>query len=127
DRAGATELRGVKVEKEFAIPNGRLDLLAEGQSNYAGTLVSWVLAIEAKIDAFEGESQLDKYDHWLDRYAGDRQLLRIFLTAEGRSPENSTNKWRPLSFLELVRILRAPYGALKQTAGFEFLRFYLAG
>jgi hypothetical protein len=126
DGCGSAELNSERVVKEHPIPGGRLDVLAEGNWMDAGTLIPWVLAIEAKIDAWEGENQLAKYDKWLDQYARGRRLLRIFLTVHGKAPEGG-DKWKPLSFLELARVLRGPYPALKGTEGFEFLRLYLAG
>ncbi len=121
-------LRNTKVSKEHPISSGgRLDILAEGNWNSGDTQVPWLLAIEAKIDAWEGEGQLPKYDRWLAKYAHGRQLLRIFLTADGRLPEDGGDEWKALSFLGLVQILRKPYASLSGTAGFEFFRLYLAG
>jgi hypothetical protein len=117
-----------KISKEHHISTvGRLDILAEGEWDNGNTSVPWLLAIEAKIDANEGENQLQKYDSWLATYARGRQLLRIFLTADGRLPEDGGEEWKALSFLNLVQILRKPYSSLRGTVGFEFLRLYLAG
>lgn len=121
-------LRTTRVSKEHYISGvGRLDILAEGEWDNGDTPVPWLLAIEAKIDAWEGEGQLPKYDRWLAKYARGRQVLRVFLTADGRLPEDGSDEWEALSFLNLVQILREPYAGLRGTAGFEFLRLYLAG
>jgi hypothetical protein len=124
----STRLGNTRVSKEHYISGvGRLDILAEGDWNNGDTPpVPWLLAIEAKIDAWEGEGQLPKYDKWLAKHARRRQLLRIFLTADGRLPEGGGDEWKALSFLELVQILRKPYASLTGSAGFEFLRLYMA-
>jgi PD-(D/E)XK nuclease superfamily len=128
DGGDAKPLRNTRVSKEHSIFDvGRLDILAEGSWNNDDTPGSWVLVIEAKIDSSEGESQLAKYDKWLAKYARGRQLLRVLLTANGILPEDGSDDWKPLSFLELVQILRKPFASLRDTAGFSFLRLYLAG
>lgn len=122
------QLRNSKVWKEHNISGvGRLDILAEGDWDDGDGPVPWLLVIEAKIDAWEGEGQLLKYDRWLDKYGRGKHLLRVFLTADGRLPEDGSDEWKALSFLELVQIFRKPFASLRGTAGFEFLRMYLAG
>ena len=114
---------------------GRLDVLAEGEWEVAGQREPWVLVIEAKVDASEGNGQLDKYDEWLTRQRVGYRPYRVFLTPDGRSPETDDdkapnardNKWEPMSYLELVRIFRPVYDKLRDMPGFHFLRFYLAG
>jgi hypothetical protein len=121
-------LRVERVESEYPIDGsgakGRLDVLAEGAWGDGGRN-GWVLVIEAKVDAWEGEDQLLKYERWLRSNAASRDAFRVFLTPDGRAPE--TGDWGPLSFLELVQIFRAVYGGLRHAPGFHFLRFYLAG
>jgi hypothetical protein len=108
-----------------------LDVLAEGMWQAPGKSGGWVLAIEAKIDAEEGEAQLCKYERWLGAYVAQRKgsdILRVFLTPDGRPPESGDEGWEPLSFLELVRVFRKVYGELDpREPGLHFLRFYLAG
>jgi hypothetical protein len=106
---------------------GRLDVLAEGAWESMGERVRWTLLIEAKVDAWEGDGQLDKYDEWLDAHAVNRTTYRVFLTPDGRASETGGEEWESFSFLELVRIFRGVYGHLRQAPGFHFLRFYLAG
>lgn len=118
-----TRLRSTMVSKEHHISGvGRLDILAEGEWDNGETPVHWLLAIEAKIDASEGEGQLAKYDRRLTKRARGRQLLRVFLTADARLPEDGGEEWKALSFLKLMQILRKPYASLRGAAGFEFLR-----
>ncbi|MBN9121275.1 MAG: PD-(D/E)XK nuclease family protein [Planctomycetes bacterium] len=119
-----------RVESEYPIQvaggKGRLDVLAEGEWG-AGTRLSWALVIEAKVDAGEGDAQLQKYETWLEPHAGGREVFRVFLTPAGAEPETGAEDWEPLSFLELVRCFRSVYGRLRSAPGFHFLRFYLAG
>jgi hypothetical protein len=133
-RAHVDQLSVRSVESERATYSsddpGRLDVFAEGECQEDGNRVRWVLAIEAKINAWEGEGQLDKYDRWLDAYAIQYQaarVFRVFLTPTGRPPEGGGDEWESLSFLELVRAFRKAYGALRGKPGFHLLRFYLAG
>ncbi|MBI1916473.1 MAG: PD-(D/E)XK nuclease family protein [Planctomycetes bacterium] len=124
-------LSGVEVRREYPIDaaseKGRLDVLAEGKWEDRGKSDAWVLVIEAKIDAWEGEDQLSKYDEWLRSYARNRTLFRVFLTPDGRTAETGDDRWAPLSFLQLVQIFRKVYAELSNAPGFHFLRFYLAG
>ncbi len=124
-------LRRVHVasERPIDVPgvNGRLDVLAEGFWECTGKLARWTLVIEAKVDAWEGEAQLDKYDEWLRSHAPDSKVFRVFLTSDGRTSSTGNEEWEPLSFLELVQIFRPVYFGLQHKAGFNFLKFYLAG
>jgi PD-(D/E)XK nuclease superfamily len=112
---------------EGSAGQGRLDVLAKGTWERVGERVRWLLVIEAKVDAWEGKRQLDKYDEWLRSHAGDREIYRVFLTADGRGPESGCDEWKPMRFLKLVQIFRTVYGGLRDAPGFHFLRFYLAG
>jgi len=131
DRDHFDHLHVESVASEYLLEGsagkGRLDVLAKGEWESMGERVRWMLVIEAKVDAWEGEGQLDKYDEWLDLHAADRVPYRVFLTPEGRPPETGAEEWEAMSFLELVRIFRAVYGGLRHAPGFHFLRFYLAG
>jgi hypothetical protein len=120
------QLHRVKVANEYLISGGRLDIHVEGEWEDSGATTPWVLIVEAKIDAWEGEDQLPKYDKWLAAHARGRLPLRIFLTADGRLPAGS-DEWKPMSFLQMVQVFRKTYSDLKEAAGFHFLRFYLAG
>jgi hypothetical protein len=105
---------------------GRLDVLAEGTWE-DGERGGWVLVIEAKVDAWEGEDQLLKYEEWLRTDSAGREVFRVFLTPDGREPETGAEEWESLSFLELVQTFGAVYSGLRDAPGFHFLRFYLAG
>jgi hypothetical protein len=128
--ANSDGLRVGPVESEYRIDGSgakcRLDVLAAGAWE-DGKRNGWVLVIEAKVDAWEGDDQLQKYEKWLKCYAAGRDLFRVFLTPDGRAPETGDEEWESLSFWKLVRIFQAVYGELRGTPGFHFLRFYLAG
>jgi hypothetical protein len=76
-----------------------------------GIAEDWLLAIEAKIDAREGENQLERYDEWIDAHSGNRSIFRVFLTPDRRQGEATS--WTPMSFLDLVRVFREPYLQLR--------------
>lgn len=126
----AETLRVELVESEVPIDGsgakGRLDVLVEGAWEDEER-DGWILVIEAKVDAWEGEEQLQKYEKWLQSNAAGREVFRVFLTPDGRPPETGVEEWESLSFLELVRSFRLVYSGLHGTPGFHFLRFYLAG
>ena len=131
DRDHFDRLLVERVASEYPVEGspgeGRLDVLAEGEWECMSERVRWTLVIEAKVDAWEGEGQLVKYDEWLRDHAANRETYRVFLTPDGRAPDSGADEWESLSYLELVRVFRAVYGGLRDTPGFHLLRFYLAG
>jgi hypothetical protein len=121
------------VESEYPVQcgpkmsdGGRIDVLVEGRWDELGNEVSWILVIEAKIDAEEGEEQLSQYDDWLERYSDSREVLRVFLTPNDRAPKTNSARWRTLSFVDLASIFRRTAG-LQDRPGYHFLRYYLTG
>jgi hypothetical protein len=128
-----TEVHRVEPEYPFDLPGavdatGRIDVLVEGDwVGRNGRRSPWRLVVEAKIDASEGEEQLSRYDDWLASLADNREVIRVFLTPEGRLPESALEEWVPLKFQELAEIFRAASDELRNRAGFQFLRMYLAG
>ncbi len=112
---------------EGSAGKGRFDILARGEWERSDERVRWILVIEAKVDAWEGEGQLDKYDEWLASHADGREIYLVFLTADGRESETGCDEWKPWSFLKLVQVFRQVYPHLATARGFHFLRFYLAG
>ena len=107
--------------------NGRLDVVAEGTWREDGKQVRWILVIEAKVYAWEGDSQLAKYDEWLNLECKGYRVLRVFLTPDGRAATGGDDEWEALSYLNLVRTFRPTYTALRGAPGFHFLQLYLAG
>ena len=121
-------IRVEATHAEFPFEEGRLDVLALGEfSRPDGSAGRWLLLIEAKIDANEGEHQLKKYDKWVGRHSHGREVFRVFLTPEGRAPETAEELWTSLSFLQLACIFRAKYKDLGNRPGYHFLRHYLTG
>jgi hypothetical protein len=122
-----------QVESEYLVDYGpgrtevgRIDVLARGRWEELGKEVSWLLVIEAKIDAEEGEEQLSQYDVWLERYAQPIEVLRVFLTPDGRAPRTSSAEWQVLKFVDLASVFRRVSG-LQDRPGYHFLRYYLTG
>jgi hypothetical protein len=143
---GPAKLQVEEVAKEknavVSGEQGRIDVFATGTwegSAYwpsfrarnweptVGSPVRWMLVIEAKIDASEGDRQLEHYDEWIAGNHDDRRPIRVFMTPEGRPPEAQPSDWIPFSFLDLVRVFRQPYVRLRDKPGFHFLRFFLTG
>ena len=118
-----------RVESELFISvASRIDIFAEGVwINENGKRIPWMMALEAKIDAWEGEEQLTRYDAWLDSRVGDREVLRVFLTPDGRQPSMAVQEWFPLKFQELAEAFRLSFDELRDKPGYHYLRFYLAG
>jgi hypothetical protein len=127
DHLDRLHVKRVAAEYSLEGVEGRLDVLAEGKWERPGETVPWVLVIEAKIDAAEGEGQLDKYDKWLEVHSKGKETYRVFLTIDGRSSDSGCDEWRSLSFRHLVQIFRSVYSSLQTAPGFHFLRYYLAG
>ncbi len=105
---------------------GRIDVLAEGRWEEMGKENSWLLVIEAKIDAEEGEEQLSQYDDWLERCPQPTEVFRVFLTPDGRAPRTNSAKWQILKFVDLASVFRRVSG-LQDRPGYHFLRYYLTG
>ena len=123
-----------RVKSEYSVycgptstDGGRLDILAEGRWEKLGNDVSWRLVIEAKIDAEEGEEQLSRYDECLDYLPPATEVLRVFLTPDGREPRTNSAEWKALSFLVLASVFRRATAGLQDKPGYHFLRYYLTG
>lgn len=130
--AGPTDPSSIIVEKcepEFAIADGRLDVLLQGTARRIDdeSSWSWLLMIEAKIDANEGVQQLKRYDKWAQKYSHGRDILRLFLTPDGRPAETADDDWTPISFLDLACLFRKHCPDLGHKPGYHFLRYYIAG
>jgi hypothetical protein len=107
---------------------GRLDVFGTGTwTTSTGATGNWLLAIEAKIDAGEGDNQLERYDEWINAHSAGREVFRVFLTPSGRGSGAEGTDWLPMSYLDLVRVFRKQYPQLRDRHGFHFLRYYLTG
>jgi len=117
----------VLIGDGVTVPSGRIDVLAQGHWDESGSEVPWLLVIEAKIDADEGEDQLSRYDDWLRRYGESTEVVRVFLSPNGRAPLTGSAEWKPLSFDKLASIFGRALSGLENTPGYHFLRYYLTG
>jgi hypothetical protein len=104
---------------------GRTDIWIEGSWNTKSKPNKWVIVIEAKVDAREGEHQLSLYDQQLESYrARGYEVYGIFLTPTGIKGSNSS--WDKLSFQELARSFLATAPKLADKPGYDFFRLYVA-
>lgn len=111
---------------------GRIDVYVEGTYRFRGREVrSFIVAMEAKIDAPEGDAQTTRYDEFLDRKHGERDVdvFRVFVSPSKRDIEAESGHWQKVSFLELGSVLwrAARDNALQDRQGAAYLRLYVAG
>ena len=130
---GADQVGSILIEKcepEFIIEEGRLDVMLQGTARRpddSAASWSWLLMIEAKIDATEGVQQLRKYDKWAGRWSHGREVVRLYLTPEGRQADTALEEWITMSFLDLACLFRKNCSKLSHAPGYHFLRYYIAG
>lgn len=67
---------------------------------------SWLVLIENKIDAAEGDAQLAEYLDWARRHRPDAHRLTLYLTPDGRAPERSSLR-EPVACLAWSDVARA--------------------
>jgi PD-(D/E)XK nuclease superfamily len=101
-----------KVEAERIYRNslmddsGRTDIWIEGSYGKRSNSEPWLVVIEAKIGASEGDRQLDRYNveikKWRAKYRSDN-VHQIFLSPEGKEA-TSGKGWQSVSFSRLARI-----------------------
>jgi hypothetical protein len=121
------EVHAERAYRDFITEEaGRTDVWVEGHPTSSRP---WLVVIEAKIDASEGDQQLDRYNReirkWRARHR-DGEIHRVFLTPNGREPK-SVGKWTLASFSQLVRVFWGAACSRTADPGFHFLRYYLAG
>lgn len=73
------KFENAKIDREYPIPDGRLDILIQAGKNK--------IVIENKIYAEEGVDQLKRYLDWFNKNSGNKNLL-FFLTLDGRPSSN---------------------------------------
>jgi len=133
---GFAEMTVTKVDSEICVGSerhgrhGRLDVMARGTWTGAPSK-DWLLVIEAKIDAGEGEEQLDLYDNWIAQQK-DEDRIRIFLTPDKRPPESAASgterNWSCWTYLKVASVFHSVLPNLNKDApGYQFLRMYLTG
>lgn len=89
---------------------GRIDLVIEFP---CGTRI----AIENKVDHFEGDRQLPRYREWLDKRSVKRgQQVLVFLTPDGRNSVDDCGEYVRLSYRDLADALAAASGECASTA-----------
>lgn len=89
---------------------GRIDLVLEFP---CGTRI----AIENKVDHFEGNRQLPRYREWLDKCCGTfGQQVLVFLTPDGRGSVDDCGEYVRLSYQDLAEALAAAVGACPPTS-----------
>jgi hypothetical protein len=90
---------------------------------------SWLVIVEAKIDAGEGKDQCARYEKQSrEKIARSRRHALVFLSPDGRpSATGSKRRWKRFTFTKLMAIFRAQLPTLNGTVGFEYLRLYMTG
>ena len=121
-----------KVEAERVYRNsltedaGRTDIWIEGEPAKSKP---WLVVIEAKIDASEGDQQLDRYNREINKWRSrhhDGEVRRVFLTPDGKRA-TSGQRWKSASFSWLAHVFWDAACSSRQAPGYHFLRYYLAG
>jgi len=100
----------IEVERDCVVrteynPDGdisnRVDIQIEGKSFY--------LIIEVKIDAVEGENQIQRYGNISEKQARERPWLIVYLTPSGKAP-NTAGDYKEkvvcMSWLEISKLIR---------------------
>lgn len=96
----AADISEVKVYREWR----NVDLLVNFQASVLGGRYSWVIAIENKVNASQGQDQLEKYRRKVERQfpeAGFRCFL--FLTKNGEKPADTA--WITVKYDSVMRAL----------------------
>lgn len=124
------ELSEVMVESETV--NGesrdRLDICIRGTWRLSGgSAQRWLVIVEAKITAGEGQDQCARYEKQSRRkIARAHRHALVFLTPDGRhSTTGSRRRWKRFSFTKLMALFRTQLPRLRRKPGFEFLRLYM--
>lgn len=89
------DLADVDVEAERQLGDlGRVDISLDGPNA--------LVFVEVKVDAAEGAEQLTRYAKALDRLAGDRESLLVFLTLDGAPVGRTRRAHRHLTFTDIL-------------------------
>jgi hypothetical protein len=130
-----SQLTDVEVDSELPSDGGRdrLDIFIKGKRTLIqGKVETWMVIVEAKIAADEGEDQLARYEDQLYKKIApsDYQAL-VFLTPDGREPTTGSKggglKWTRFSFMKLVAGFRPKLRELCEHPEFGYLRHYMTG
>ena len=129
------QLTDVRVISELQSDGSRdrLDIFMKGRRTLTDSkVVTWMVIVEAKIDADEGEDQLARYEDQLyEKIASSDYHALVFLTPDGREPTTDSKgggpKWTPLSFIKLMAQFRQRLPELSELPEFGYLRHYMTG
>lgn len=108
---------------------GRADVWIQGRwsSPHPRPGGRFIVVIEAKVDAAEGDDQLSRYEVALQahRDRGD-EVYFVYLTPDGRDERTAgRHDWRNMSFNDLAKILTRQLDPLRDRAGHPILRLYI--
>jgi len=123
----------VRIDSEIVSGESRdrLDICMRGEWLVpGGKTQSWLVIIEAKIDADEGENQCARYEmQCRERIASSDRHKLIFLTTNGKPPktESKASSWRRCTFIRLMALFRTQLPLLTGKPGFDVLRHYMTG
>ncbi len=111
-----------RVEQQLSdTGDSRVDIAIEG--------ADFMIIIEAKVGAAEGEDQLERYHRYLQKILGKRQRVLVFLTPDGRPARNPALRAhvQPLAWAALADVidahLRRHPGLAGHTAGLLLRHF----
>lgn len=129
------QLADVNIMNEVPVGESRdrLDILMKGTWTLAGRRKDqWMVAVEAKIEATEGEDQCARYEvHLREAIKSANRHRFVFLTQDGRAPisesKGKSSQWTNLSFRQLMALFGRRLHELTTKPGFEFLRLYMTG
>lgn len=106
----------------------RLDIRMRGKWRLAdGKTKSWLVIVEGKVDAGEGEDQCARYEKQChERIGSSVRRALIFLTPDGLKPKTgSVRSWKPFTFIRLMALFREQLPSLTAKPGFHVLRHYM--
>lgn len=108
----------------------RLDICMRGKRLLSNGLIEkWLVIVEAKVNADEGEDQCARYEKQCHaRIASSDQHALVFLTPKGLKPKTGTSAyWEPCTFIRLMAQFRTQLPRLADKHGFHILRHYMTG
>ncbi len=130
------QLHDVRIECELISgeTRDRLDIFMRGKWTLPDDKIEeWMVIVEAKVEADEGEDQCERYENLLqERISFSDHHALVFLTPDqGRMPETKSKcggpQWIPISFITLMSLFRTQLPKLDKKPGIEFLRLYMTG
>jgi len=108
----------------------RLDICMRGKWLLSsGKIKKWLVIVEAKVNADEGEDQCARYEkQCYAKIASSDQYAFVFLTRNGLKPKTGTiRSWKLCTFIRLMALFRTQLPELTDKQGFYVLRHYMTG